>query len=86
MPAITVNLDALIRREDFSSNDTNAGGRTRNTVSLPDFEENGFFQHSLRKPDFQRETTHWTPDAVYELVRAYLDGDLIPAVILLGAG
>ena len=86
MPVKTVNLDALIVRADFSSDAESAGGRPRDTISLSDLEANGFFQHSLRKPDFQRETTHWTPDAVYELVRAFLDGDLIPAVIFWERG
>lgn len=86
MAGATVNLDALIARDDFSSEATNAGGRPRDALGLPDLENNGFFQHSLRKPDFQRETTHWSPNAVYELVKAFLDGDLIPAVIMWERG
>lgn len=86
MAGATVNLDALIPREDFESNTGAAGGRLRDTISLSDLEENGFFHPLLRKPDFQRETTHWKPDAVYELIRAYLDGHLIPAVILWQSG
>jgi HNH endonuclease len=82
----TVNLDALISREDFSGEPERTGGSPRRTISLSDLESNGFFQHSLRKPDFQRETTHWSPKAVYEVVRAFLDGDLIPAVILWERG
>ena len=82
MATKTVNLDALIRREDFVSEATQSGGSPRSTISLSDLGTNGFFQNSLRKPDFQRETTHWTPAAVYDLIRAFLEGDLIPAVIL----
>ena len=41
-----------------------------------------FFVTRLRKPDFQRETTHWTPAKVVDLVSCFLRGDLIPAVIL----
>lgn len=86
MSAATVNLDALIPREDFESFTGSAGGRLRETISLSDLEETGFFQRSLRKPDFQRETTHWTPNAVCDLVWAYLEGHLIPAVILWQSG
>ncbi|WP_177175465.1 HNH endonuclease signature motif containing protein [Cribrihabitans marinus] len=86
MAASHVNLDALIPREDFESTAGSAGGRLRETISLSDLEETGFFQRSLRKPDFQRETTHWTPAAVCDLVWAYLEGHLIPAVILWQSG
>jgi len=88
MAASTVNLDALIPREDFASvgEDTSAGGQPRQTLSISDLAESGFFQNSLRKPDFQRETTHWTPAKVVDLIRAFLDRDLIPAVILWERG
>jgi hypothetical protein len=86
MAGNTVNIDALIPREDFESETGSAGGRLRDTIGLSDLEDSGFFQRSLRKPDFQRETTHWKPTAVHELVRAYLDGHLIPAVILWQSG
>lgn len=84
--AATVNLDALIPREDFESGNGASGGRLRETISLSDLEETGFFQRALRKPDFQRETTHWNPAAVCDLIRAYLEGHLIPAVILWQSG
>jgi hypothetical protein len=48
--------------------------------------EEGFFLSALRKPDFQRETAHWSPAKVADLVRAFVDGDLIPAVILWQSG
>ena len=86
MVAKTVNLDALIPRDDFVSDDSKAGGSPRQTISISDLQTNGFFQNCLRKPDFQRETTHWTASAVVDLIRAFLDGDLIPAVILWERG
>ena len=86
MAAKTVNLDALIRREDFASEATRSGGSPRQTISLSDLGANGFFRNSLRKPDFQRETTHWSPATVYDLILAFLQGDLIPAVILWERG
>ena len=86
MAASSVNLDALIPRDDFASDDSSSGGQPRQTLSVSDLGENGFFQNSLRKPDFQRETTHWTPAKVVDLIRAFLDRDLIPAVILWERG
>lgn len=86
MPVNTVNLDALIPREDFAGEAEQAGGSPRTTISLTDLGKQGFFQASLRKPDFQRETTHWTPNKVVDLVKAFLDRDLIPAVILWQRG
>jgi hypothetical protein len=36
----------------------------------------------LRKPDFQRETNHWSPDQVATFVASFVDGELIPSLIL----
>jgi hypothetical protein len=36
----------------------------------------------LRKPDFQRETNHWSPDQVATFIASFLDGELIPSLIL----
>ncbi|MGR3466967.1 MAG: DUF262 domain-containing protein [Shimia sp.] len=46
----------------------------------------GVFAKSLRKPDFQRETADWTPQKIVDLVRAFVDGELIPAIILWKGG
>ena len=85
MPAKTVNLDALIYRDDFEAqgdvDEGNVGGNPRQTIAVSDL-DNGFFENRLRKPDFQRETTHWSTVAVVDLIEAFLDGDLIPSVIL----
>jgi hypothetical protein len=86
MPGTTVNLDALIPREDFAAETEQAGGSPRTTISVPDLTVSGFFQNNLRKPDFQRETTHWSPSKVVDLIRAFLDRDLIPAVIFWERG
>ena len=85
MPANTVNLDALIPREDFSLTAEDAGGQPRSGIAISDLDA-GFFSTSLRKPDFQRETTSWTPQKVVDLVQAYVTGDLIPAIILWQRG
>jgi hypothetical protein len=36
----------------------------------------------LRKTDFQREMKHWTPEKIATFIQSFLEGDLIPAVIL----
>jgi hypothetical protein len=77
-------LDALIPREDFDVKDESglSVGRNKMTISVPELEYDSFFFSAIKKPDFQRETNEWEPDKVYELVKSFLDGELVPAVIL----
>lgn len=77
-------LDALIGRDDFEVQDKthNSQGPHKTTLSYSDFEIPGFFFSSLRKPDFQRETNEWDAEKVKDLVESFLDGDLVPAIIL----
>ncbi len=81
-----VNLDALIPREDFAVDGGPITGTPDQTISIHHLYNNSFFVSSLRKPDFQRETANWTPQKIVELIAAFLDGDLIPAIILWRAG
>ncbi|MGL4871199.1 MAG: HNH endonuclease [Aeromonas veronii] len=82
-----VNLDALISREDFEviDNASNASSFNQN-VSVKDLERGEFFYAGLRKPDFQRETSDWSDDQLCEFIQSFIDGDLIPAVILWNSG
>lgn len=80
-----VNLDALIPREDMGTA-TETVGSKQDKIDIHHLSQNNFFVGALRKPDFQRETARWTPDKVVDLVRAFVDGDLIPAVILWQRG
>lgn len=80
-----VNLDALIPREDFEAIDS--GGLTQpsaisTTLRVTDLLPDSISYSVLRKPDFQRETANWTPEKVAALVQSFLEGDLIPAIIL----
>lgn len=79
-----VNLDAMIKREDFAAtNDEELSSfDSVATISLRDFTKGGLIGASLRKPDFQRETNHWNPEQVVSLLECFLNGDLIPSVIL----
>lgn len=36
----------------------------------------------LRKPDFQRETNHWSPDQIATFIASFLDNEVIPSLIL----
>lgn len=80
-----VNLDALIPREDFEITDASTQGSLRNTsqITLSQLEaKDNFVYPILRKPDFQRETNEWDPNKVVKLIQNYVNGDLIPAIIL----
>ncbi|SOY62194.1 conserved hypothetical protein [Cupriavidus phytorum] len=77
-----VNLDALIAREDFEVEEVINSGKKKETISIEDIKEDSFFFSNLRKPDFQRETNEWDGEKVAELIRSFISGDLIPAIIL----
>ncbi len=85
MAGTGVNLDALIPREDFAAATVPFKGNPTGTISMGLLKDD-FFVQSLRKPDFQRETSSWTPQKIVDLVAAFLDGDLIPAIILWRSG
>lgn len=75
-----VNLDALIERADLAS--IGEGGEDINAIYITGLEKKGWLYPSLRKPDFQRETSNWTPEAVAGLIQTFLSRELIPAIIL----
>lgn len=78
-----VNLDAMIKRADFASEEAeDSAFENVSTISLRDFTRGGLIGPSLRKPDFQRETNHWSPQQVVSLLECFTNGDLIPSVIL----
>lgn len=82
-----VNLDALIPREDFTIIDNKEKiSPTLTTISIRDLEQNAFFFTSLKKPDFQRETSDWKPEKIGELIESFLNDDLIPSIILWSSG
>lgn len=82
----TVQLDALIPREDFEIDEKTSQPSLSQTIKISDLESGSFFYHSLRKPDFQRETSDWTTEKVCDFIKSFLDADLIPAIILWSAG
>ncbi len=81
--ASKVNLDALIVREDFEVEVSNPmPGTNKSTMSINDLEERNLFFQVLRKPDFQRETSAWDAKKICDFIESFIDGDLIPAIIL----
>lgn len=83
---MNVNIDALIQREDFEVENTNSFSLNLQVLQIRDLEETAFVYKTLRKPDFQRETNEWTDDKVCEFIESFLEGDLIPSIILWNAG
>jgi hypothetical protein len=80
---LLVNLDAMITRADFAEKGNSlSSSENVSTISIRDFTREGLIGRNLRKPDFQRETNHWTPEQVVSLLECFLDKDLIPSVIL----
>jgi hypothetical protein len=77
-----INLDALIQREDFEVQETINPGKKKETISIEDLKPDSFFFSNIRKPDFQRETNEWDGRKIAEFIESFLDGDLIPALIL----
>lgn len=78
-----VNLDAMIKRADFAyKQEENSSFETFNNIPARELATGSPIAALLRKPDFQRETNHWTPDQVVSLLESYINGDLIPSVIL----
>ncbi len=80
---IRVNLDALIPREDFEVLDiVTSGGRQTDALTINNLSKNDFFFSAIRKPDFQRETSEWDPEKICDFIISFIEGDLIPAIIL----
>jgi hypothetical protein len=85
MSSTTVNLDAMIVRSDFASASERPAQSSERfeKIALKDLVgEGALLSKLLRKPDFQRETTQWRPTQIAMLIESFLDGELIPAVIL----
>lgn len=84
MPVHYANLDALIRREDFEvkSETMQSPAQLAATMQIAQLEAESLMYQVLRKPDFQRETANWEPEKIADLIESFLEGDLIPSIIL----
>lgn len=77
-------LDAMIRRADFWE-----GGKERaesaqqtESITFENLRSDSLFTLNLRKPDFQRETNQWTTSQAVNFIQSFIDGDLVPSIIL----
>jgi hypothetical protein len=78
-----VTLDAMIPREDFALEEEELVLE----ILFGDFPIRNLASDSpivklLRKPEFQRETNHWSPDQVATFVASFVDNEVIPSLIL----
>ncbi len=76
-----INLDALVPREDFEIFGNKTTSSQINSLSITDL-SNKFLYQILRKPDFQRETNEWDSKKIFDLIDSFIEGDLIPSIIL----
>src|SRR6185437_9119245 len=83
-PKQVVNLDALIRRADMAA--PGEVGEDIEALNITELEQKGMLYQALRKPDFQRETSDWSPEQVSDLISTFVRREMIPAIILWRAG
>lgn len=77
-----VTLDAMIPRADFAVADEEFALDLFQNFPITNLAADSPVLKLLRKPDFQRETNHWTPDQVATLIASFLDNEVIPSLIL----
>lgn len=76
-----VNLDAMIPREDFEVEDGEFAVDLVQQFPLSYLAMGSSFQKLLRKPDFQRETNHWSPEQIATFIASFLDNEVVPSLI-----
>lgn len=78
-----INLDAMIQRADFAleAPETTSAEQIA-SISAESISGQSLLMSLLRKPDFQRETNHWTSDQITTFLESFLDNELIPSIIL----
>lgn len=77
-----VNLDAMIPREDFEVEEQETAIDLFKDFPITHLAPDSPYLKLLRKPDFQRETNHWSPDQVATFIASFLDNEVIPSLIL----
>ncbi|NKC28990.1 hypothetical protein HED52_19610 [Ochrobactrum ciceri] len=81
-------LDAMIRRADFwqkgasETLDITTSAKAAASITFENLRSDSNFVLSLRKPDFQRETNQWSVAQAVTFIQSFIDGDLVPSVIL----
>lgn len=76
-----VHLDAMIPREDFAIEAEDFAIDLLKDFPIANLGPEAPILKLLRKPNFQRETNHWTPEQVAIFVASFLDNEVIPSLI-----
>lgn len=77
-----VDLDAMIPREDFGVMEESYALDLMSDFPIRHLAKDAPVLRILRKPDFQRETNHWTPEQLVTFIESFLDNEVIPSLIL----
>jgi hypothetical protein len=77
-----VTLDAMIPREDFAVSQEEFVLDLFRDFPIANLVSDSAILKLLRKPDFQRETNHWTPEQIATFIASFLDNEVIPSLIL----
>lgn len=83
-----LTLDAMIKRADFwergtsGAHDSVTSATRATSITFENLRSDSSFVLSLRKPDFQRETNQWTVNQAISFIQSFIEGDLVPSVIL----
>lgn len=77
-----VDLDAMIPREDFALEQQPYSLDLMSDFPIRHLEMEAPVRKLLRKPDFQRETNHWSPEQVATFIESFVDSEVIPSLIL----
>lgn len=76
-----VTLDAMIPREDFGVEGEEFVLELIRDFPISNLELESPIRKQLRKPDFQRETNHWSPEQVVSFIESFVDSEVIPSLI-----
>ncbi len=77
-----VTMDAMIPREDFAYQGDEFILDLSRDFPISNLAKESPLLRLLRKPDFQRETNHWTPEQTAIFIESFLDNEVIPSLIL----
>ena len=78
----TVNLDAMIVREDFHVDSGYVVSNRFKQLKANDLRVDSAMRFMLRKPDFQRETRDWNVTQITNFIDSILERHFIPSIIL----
>ena len=78
----TVNLDAMIVREDFKVDKGYPSANRFKQIRVSDLKTDSAMRYLIKKPDFQRETRDWNTAQIVNFISSILERHFIPSIIL----